>query len=86
MSCPLATLGSELARCDDATRAVATEGFLRLAEIFGSLAGNASVGEARCKGLVAVSMMVGALTISRIVNDQKLSNAILREVKKAITV
>ena len=84
VSCPLATLGSELARCDEATRAVATEGFLKLAEMFGSMVSDASVGEARRKGLVAVSMMVGALTISRIVNDRKLSNAILREVKQAI--
>jgi TetR/AcrR family transcriptional repressor of nem operon len=37
------------------------------------------------RALVAVSTMIGALTMSRIVTDPKLSAEILKEAKKSLT-
>ena len=76
--CPLAALGSELARADDATRAVATDGFLRLAGLIAGRSGGGPPGEAGRRALVAASTMIGALTMSRVVNDPGLSAEILR--------
>lgn len=72
--CPLAALGSELARSDEATRDAATAGFLGLMEV---LEGEAGTTDARRRALVAAVMMIGAVTMSRVVNDPKLSAEIL---------
>ena len=40
--CPLAAIGSELGRSDEKTRAVATDGFLKLVEIMAGQFGKAS--------------------------------------------
>ena len=79
--CPLAAIGSELARTDERTREAATEGFERLVEV---LADKSEAEDARRRALVAVVTMIGALTMSRIVNDAKLSQEILGEVEKSL--
>ena len=83
--CPLAAIGSELGRSDEETRAVATDGFLKLVEIMAGQFGKLPPKEARRRALVAVSTMVGALTMSRVVNDPKLSAEILREAEKRLS-
>ena len=80
--CPLSAIGSELARTDMKTREAATAGFERLV---GIMAGNSGTDAARGHALVAVSTMIGALTMARIVNDAKLSAEILSEVEKSLT-
>ena len=40
--CPLAAIGSELGRSDEKTRAVATDGFLKLVEIMAGQFGKAA--------------------------------------------
>ena len=83
--CPLAALGSEMARADPQTRAAATAGFLKLVD---ALAGGFDEGtpdEARRRATVAALTMIGAVTISRVVTDQALSNAILRNAEASIT-
>ena len=82
--CPLAALGSELARADTQTRAAATAGFLKLVD---ALAGgiDGMPDEARRRALVAALTLIGALTVSRVVTDQALSNAILRNAEDSIT-
>jgi TetR/AcrR family transcriptional repressor of nem operon len=80
--CPLAAIGSELARTDKKTREAATEGFERLVEI---LAGKSGTEDARRRAMVAVATMIGAVTMSRIVTDAKLSAEILSEVEKSLT-
>ncbi len=82
--CPLSAIGSELARCDENTRAVATEGFLKLVEIMEGQFGKLKPDVARRRALVAVSTMIGALTMSRIVSDAKLSAEILKETGKSL--
>ncbi len=82
--CPLSAIGSELGRSDEKTRAVATEGFLKLVNIMAGQLGNAKPADARRKALVAVSTMIGALTMSRMVTDPDLSEEILKEAVKGL--
>jgi TetR/AcrR family transcriptional repressor of nem operon len=79
--CPLATIGCELARTDETTREVATAAFERLVDL---LAGNSNEKNARRRALVAASTMIGAVTMSRVVNDAKLSAEILQEAEKSL--
>ncbi len=82
--CPLAALGSELARADEKTRAAATQAFLRLVGVIGSRFGKTAPHVARRRALVAATTMIGALTMSRIVTDSELSAGILREAEKQL--
>jgi TetR/AcrR family transcriptional repressor of nem operon len=83
--CPLSAIGSELARSDEKTRAAATAGFLKLIEIMAAQYGKLPHATARRRALVAVSTMIGALTLSRIVTDPEMSVEILKEAKKSLS-
>ena len=83
--CPLAAIGSELGRCDERTRTVATEGFLKLVDIMARQFGKAKPVDARRKALAAVSTMIGALTMSRMVTDPELSAEILSAAKASLS-
>jgi TetR/AcrR family transcriptional repressor of nem operon len=83
--CPLSAIGSELARSDEQTRAAATAGFLKLVEIMAGQCGKLPPATARRRALVAVSTMIGALTMSRIVTDPALSAEILKEAEKSLS-
>jgi TetR/AcrR family transcriptional regulator, transcriptional repressor for nem operon len=83
--CPLSAIGTELARCDEKTRAVATDGFLKLVEIMAGQFGKIPPAAARRRALVAVSTMIGALTMSRMVTDPKLSAEILQQAERQLT-
>jgi TetR/AcrR family transcriptional repressor of nem operon len=76
--CPLAALGSELVRAEPRARAVATAGFRRMVDILAGQFDLARPSEARKRAMAAASTLVGALTMSRIVNDKALSESILR--------
>jgi len=84
--CPLSAVGSELARSDEKTRAAATAGFLKLVEIMAGQFGKLPPATARRRALVAVSTMIGALTMSRIVTDPELSAEILKEAEMNLAV
>lgn len=82
--CPLAANGSELVRADDATRHTATEAFQK---IFGSLAPfiRRQKGEDGNDAAISVlTNMIGALTMSRVVDDPELSERILRVTRDRI--
>ena len=80
--CLFAGLGSELARSDDKIRAVATAGFLKQVEVVATQYRRTKPKAAKARALVAVTAMVGAVMMSRIVTDPELSAAILRHTKK----
>src|SRR5258708_6105360 len=82
--CPIAALGSEIARGDERTRAAATQALLRFVEVIASRFGKTPPDVARRRALVAAATMIGALTISRIVTDTELSAGILREAEKQL--
>jgi TetR/AcrR family transcriptional repressor of nem operon len=77
--CPLAALGSEIARSDHAARQAATEGFLKLVDVLAAQSGRPHSQAARRKAMVALSAMVGALIMSRIVTDPDVSATLLEQ-------
>ena len=77
--CPLAALGSEIARCDEGVRSAATDGFRRLVAIIAAQYEGTRPDLAKQRALAAASMMIGALTMSRIVTDPELSSEILSQ-------
>jgi TetR/AcrR family transcriptional repressor of nem operon len=79
--CPLAALGSEIARCDEGVRSAATDGFRRLVAIIAAQYEGTRPDLAKQRALAAASMMIGALTMSRIVTDPELSSEILSQAK-----
>ena len=84
--CLLAGLGSELARSGDKTRATATAGILNLADIIArEYCRTTKPKTAKARALVALSAMIGAITLSRIVTDPELSAAILEHTRKYLT-
>jgi TetR/AcrR family transcriptional regulator, transcriptional repressor for nem operon len=81
--CPFAALGSEMARSRKVTKAAATE---VLEKLFATLAGDApDREEARGDAIVALSMMIGAMTLARIVADSDLSSEILDRANDHLT-
>jgi TetR/AcrR family transcriptional repressor of nem operon len=81
--CPFAALGSEMARSRKVTKAAATE---VLEKLFVTLAGDApDREEARGDAIVALSMMIGAMTLARIAADSDLSSEILDRAKGHLT-
>jgi len=83
--CPLAALGAELARADTKTRAAATAGFLKLVDVLAGGLDDGTPDEARRQAMVAALTLIGALTVSRVVTDKALSNAVLRNAEDSIT-
>jgi len=82
--CPVAALGSEIARGDERTRAAATLALLKFVEIIGSQFDKTRPDVARRRAWIAAATMIGAVTISRIVTDSELSAGILREAEKQL--
>jgi TetR/AcrR family transcriptional repressor of nem operon len=82
--CPVAALGSEIARGGERTRAAATHALLKFVEIIASQFDKTPPDVARRRAWIAAATMIGALTISRIVTDSELSAGILRETEKQL--
>ena len=82
--CLFAGLGSELARSDDKIRAVATAGFLKQVEVVATQYRRTKPKAAKARALMAVTAMVGAVMMSRIVTDPELSAAILHHTEKHV--
>lgn len=83
-SCPLAMMGSELARQGMETRDAASESFLKLTRLLTPLMPDAEFEVQQRNAMVAMCAMIGALTVARIVPDESLSDAILSEMKQAV--
>jgi TetR/AcrR family transcriptional regulator, transcriptional repressor for nem operon len=82
--CPFAALGSELVRADAATRARATEGLSRIVDILASGYAGIRPDAAKRRALVALSTMVGALTLARLVTEPALSDQLLRDATRHV--
>nr|WP_315594565.1 TetR/AcrR family transcriptional regulator [uncultured Cupriavidus sp.] len=80
--CPLAAMGSELARADKQTRASAAQGFDDLVDVLAKHLADKPPQEARSSAVFAVAAMIGAITMSRVVEDSDASTAILEDVKQ----
>ena len=82
--CPFAALASELVRADEATRAKATEGLKRIVNLLAGGYAGLRPDSAKRQALVALSTMVGALTLARLVTEPKLSDVLLRDAAKHV--
>ncbi|MCW3674605.1 TetR/AcrR family transcriptional regulator [Burkholderia cenocepacia] len=77
--CPLIGIGSELARADPGTRHAATHGYLEL------IAAMASRGQLdKGAAIFAFSAILGAVTMSRIVDDPVLARRVLDETQRRL--
>jgi TetR/AcrR family transcriptional repressor of nem operon len=83
--CPIAAMGSELTRSGTKTREAVTAGFQKLVETLAREFEGIRPDQAKKRALAAAATLVGALTISRIVTDPALSQAILREAANSIS-
>jgi TetR/AcrR family transcriptional regulator, transcriptional repressor for nem operon len=75
--CPLAALGSELARSDKPTRRAAMEGFLQLSRLIASHLETLPPRKRTERSMAIVSAMVGAVTLARIAPDSRVSDSVL---------
>ena len=75
--CPLAALGSELARSGKRTRQAAMEGFLRLSRLIASHLETVPLRKRAERSTAIVAAMVGALTLARVAPDSRISDSIL---------
>jgi TetR/AcrR family transcriptional repressor of nem operon len=80
--CPLAAMGSELARADESTRAAASHGFNELVAVAEKRLSDSQPETAHTEAVFAVAAMIGALTMSRIMVDRDASALILQHVKQ----
>ncbi len=77
-SCAVTTLAAEVARCPPPARAAYTSQVRTYIELLGGLLA-AKTGKARrAQALLALSTLVGAVSLARAVDDEKLSREILK--------
>jgi TetR/AcrR family transcriptional repressor of nem operon len=75
-------MGSELARADEQTRAVASRGFAELVDVLAKRSGRRRREAARSEAVFALSAMIGAITMARITDDPDAAAAILQDVRQ----
>jgi TetR/AcrR family transcriptional repressor of nem operon len=78
-TCPFAALGSEMARCGDETRTAATAVVEKLLAVLDE--GAPMGGAARGNAILALSTLIGAMTLARIVTSNALSAEILKSAR-----
>jgi TetR/AcrR family transcriptional repressor of nem operon len=82
--CALAALGADAARSAPAVKRALTEGFNTLLEVLAGVIPGRTKAAKRDKALVAYAGMVGALVLSRTVDDAALSEEILQAVLSSL--
>ena len=75
--CPIVALGSDAARHGDAVKASFETGIRTHLDVLERLISETQGEEFRSKAMAILSLMVGALTLSRVVNDPGLAQAFL---------
>ena len=75
--CPVVALGSDAARQGTNVKAVFEAGIKAYLEVLGRFIGETDGEESGGKAMAILSTMVGAVTLSRVVNDPDLAQAFL---------
>jgi TetR/AcrR family transcriptional repressor of nem operon len=75
--CPLVALGSDAARQSEEVRAPFQDGIEAHLQILDELMGKPEGVEPRYKAMAMLSLMVGAVTISRVLSDEAMSQDVL---------
>lgn len=83
-SCPLAAVGTELRFAEGDTRQVTSEGIERFISIVAQRFPDLPPREANAKAHAIVSAVVGAMMLSRIITDTKLSDRLLRDTREFV--
>lgn len=83
-SCTFVTMGSELARADEQTRHVMSEGFRSWVDILTRQANKEDSKAARGEAMFKLSAMIGAVTMARIIDDGKFADQLLTETRKRL--
>ena len=82
--CPIVALGSDAARQSSDVKASFEAGIKAHLEILGRLIGEADGEEPNGKAMAILSTMVGALLLSRVVNDESLSKRFLKAAANSV--
>jgi TetR/AcrR family transcriptional repressor of nem operon len=82
--CPIVALGSDAARQSLDVKASFEAGIKAHLELLGRLTGEADDEQADRKAMVVLSTMVGALILSRLVNDGRLAKRLLKAAAKSV--
>jgi TetR/AcrR family transcriptional repressor of nem operon len=82
--CPYAALGSELVRAPKSVRKLLTKAIARRIETLSASTAGKTTERRRRAAIAGWSSMIGAVTLSRIVDDPKLSNEILKSARASI--
>lgn len=82
--CVMAALGADAARQGPSLRSAVTEGTRKLLDLFTSVAPGRAKAVQRERAVVAYASMVGALILARAVDDEALSDEILKTVAAAL--
>jgi TetR/AcrR family transcriptional regulator, transcriptional repressor for nem operon len=80
--CPVAALGDDVSRGDDRVRAAYREQVERYLANLERLLGGGE--DARRRATVALSTLVGSIVLARAIDDEALSDEILRDVREAL--
>ena len=82
--CPLVALGTDAARQGADVKASFEAGIRKYLETFERLVGGASGEDSTDRAMATFSTMVGALMLSRAVNDQRLAKRLLQAAAKSV--
>jgi TetR/AcrR family transcriptional repressor of nem operon len=82
--CPLVAIGSELVRADVDTRRAASQGYQDLIDIMATRSAFDDPEAAKADAIFNLSSMIGAVTMSRVVDDSELSDLILAVTKQRL--
>ena len=83
-SCTFAASGSELVRAGEKTRHVASQAFKRNLKILAPFMSTRQSGDRDATAISVLTNMIGALTMSRMVDDPKLSERILEVTRERL--
>ena len=83
--CPVVALGAEAARQGSDVKASFEAGIREYLELLGRWVGEADGEEPSGKAMAILSTMVGAVVLSRAVNDKRLSKQFLQAAAKSVT-
>ena len=84
-SCPLPSVGSELRLAENDARQAISQGIERFVSMIAACLPDVPPKEAKPKARAILSAMVGAMVLSRIVTDSKLSDRLLSDTKDFLT-
>ena len=82
--CPIVALGSDAARQSSDVKASFEAGIKAHLELLGRLIGETDGEEPNGKAMAILSTMVGALILSRVVNDERLSKRLLQAAANSV--